>query len=287
MDSLGLVLLYGLNALQQSMLLFLLASGLSLILGAMGVINLAHGALYMLGAYLGLSLVRWTQDWLLALGMLSAFGLMLGVLLERGLIRNLVGRDPLRQVLLTFGLVLVAEEVRAVIWGNDVQTLAPPDLLSGGIPLGPTLLLPLYELVVLGLGLLAALALSLTLRHSSWGLQLRALSDNPRLLAALGVNPARLTAGAFALGTALAMIGGLLAAPLSSLGPQMGNPILIASLVVVILGGQGSVVGTLMASLLVGSSQTLGQVFGGDFAGLSVYVAMVLVLALRPRGLFQ
>lgn len=287
MDSLGLVLLYGLNALQQSMLLFLLASGLSLILGAMGVINLAHGALYMLGAYLGLSLVRWTQDWLLALGMLSAFGLTLGVLLERGLIRNLVGRDPLRQVLLTFGLVLVAEEVRAVIWGNDVQTLAPPDLLSGGIPLGPTLLLPLYELVVLGLGLLAALALSLTLRHSSWGLQLRALSDNPRLLAALGVNPARLTAGAFALGTALAMIGGLLAAPLSSLGPQMGNPILIASLVVVILGGQGSVVGTLMASLLVGSSQTLGQVFGGDFAGLSVYVAMVLVLALRPRGLFQ
>ncbi|MEY2776135.1 MAG: branched-chain amino acid transporter system, permease protein [Pseudomonadota bacterium] len=287
MDSLGLVLLYGLNALQQSMLLFLLASGLSLILGAMGVINLAHGALYMLGAYLGLSLVRWTQDWLLALGMLSAFGLMLGVLLERGLIRNLVGRDPLRQVLLTFGLVLVAEEVRAVIWGNDVQTLAPPDLLSGGIPLGPTLLLPLYELVVLGLGLLAALALSLTLRHSSWGLQLRALSDNPRLLAALGVNPARLTAGAFALGAALAMIGGLLAAPLSSLGPQMGNPILIASLVVVILGGQGSVVGTLMASLLVGSSQTLGQVFGGDFAGLSVYVAMVLVLALRPRGLFQ
>lgn len=284
-ESLGLVLLYGLNAVQQGMLLFLMASGLSLILGAMGVINLAHGALYMLGAYLGYSLIRLTELWLPSLAGLALLGLAAGWALERGLIRATVGGHPLQQVLLTFGLVLVAEEIRAAIWGNDVLTLPPPELLTGGIALGHGLLLPFYELIILLAGLLVALALGLTLRSTAWGQQLRALSESPRLLAALGVNPARLTAGAFALGTSIAMVGGLLAAPLTTLGPQMGQPILIASLVVVILGGQGSVLGTLLAALLVGGAQTLGQVFGGELAGLAVYLAMAAVLTLRPGGL--
>jgi len=287
MDTLGLALLYGLNAAQQSMLLFLMASGLSLILGAMGVINLAHGALYMLGAYLGWSLVQFTGHWLLALVMLAPIGLILGASLERSLIRGTIGRHPLQQVLLTFGLVLIAEEVRAAIWGNDVLTLAPPEALRGGLPLGPQLILPSYELAVMGAGLAVALVLGLLHGHTAGGIQLRALSENPRLLAALGVSPARLTAGALALGTAIAMMAGLLAAPLTTLGPQMGSPVLIASLVVVILGGLGSVRGTLLASLLVGTTQTLGQVFGGELAGLAVYIAMAAVLAFRPRGLTQ
>lgn len=285
MDALGLALLYGLNALQQGVLLFLVASGLSLILGAMGVINLAHGALYMLGAYLGLGLVQSTQNWAVSMLLLVAMGLLLGWALERGLIRATVGGHPLRQVLLTLGLVLVAEELRAVAWGNDVLTLSPPAWLSGGLPLGERLLLPLYEVAVLCLGLFTAIGLMLVLRYSDWGVQLRALSENPRLLSTLGVNPARLTAGAFAVGTAMAMTAGLLAAPLTTLGPHMGGPVLIASLVVVILGGLGSIAGTFFAAMLVGAAQTLGQVVAGDYAGLAVYIAMALVLALRPAGL--
>lgn len=286
MDSLSLALLYGLNALQQGVLLFLLASGLTLILGAMGVINLAHGALYMLGAYLGYSLVQAIGLWLPAVLVLTALGLLMGWFIERSLIRPTVGGHPLRQVLLTFGVVLVAEELRAVVWGNDVLTLTPPQMLSEGIPLSETLLLPIYEIVILVTGLLIAFGLWATLHFSSWGIQLRALSENPRLLMAMGINPARLTAGAFALGTAVAMVAGVLAAPMTTLGPHMGSPVLIASLVVVILGGMGSVVGTLLAALVVGAAQTLGQIFAGDFAGLAIYVAMALVLALRPRGLF-
>lgn len=287
MDTLGLALLYGLNALQQGVLLFLMASGLSLILGAMGVINLAHGALYMLGAYFGYSLVQFTGSWSIAIPLLAALGLLVGWTIERGLIRATVGGHPLRQVLLTFGLVLVAEEIRAMVWGNDVLTLSAPAWLSGGIPLNETLLLPSYEIAVLATGLVIAAVLLIILRHSAWGVQLRALSENPRLLTAMGINPARLTAGAFALGTAIAMLAGLLAAPLTTLGPHMGGPVLIASLVVVILGGMGSVMGTLLAALLVGAAQTLGQVLAGDFAGLAIYIAMALVLALRPRGLFS
>jgi branched-chain amino acid transport system permease protein len=286
LDSLSLALLYGLNALQQGVLLFLLASGLTLILGAMGVINLAHGALYMLGAYLGYSLVQAIGLWLPAVLVLTALGLLMGWFIERSLIRPTVGGHPLRQVLLTFGVVLVAEELRAVVWGNDVLTLTPPQMLSEGIPLSETLLLPIYEIVILVTGLLIAFGLWATLHFSSWGIQLRALSENPRLLMAMGINPARLTAGAFALGTAVAMVAGVLAAPMTTLGPHMGSPVLIASLVVVILGGMGSVVGTLLAALVVGAAQTLGQIFAGDFAGLAIYVAMALVLALRPRGLF-
>ncbi len=286
MDTLNLALLYGLNALQQGVLLFLMASGLTLILGAMGVINLAHGALYMLGAYIGYSLIQAIGLWLPALLLLTMVGLLMGWSFERGLVRPTVGGHPLRQVLLTFGVVLVAEELRAVVWGNDVLTLTPPDLLSGGIPLSDTLLLPIYEVAVLAGGLLMALTLWATLTFSSWGIQLRALSENPRLLMAMGINPSRLTAGAFALGTAIAMVAGVLAAPMTTLGPHMGSPVLIASLVVVILGGMGSIMGTLLAALLVGSAQTLGQIFGGDLAGLAIYIAMALVLALRPRGLF-
>jgi branched-chain amino acid transport system permease protein len=286
LDSLSLALLYGLNALQQGVLLFLLASGLTLILGAMGVINLAHGALYMLGAYLGYSLVQAIGLWLPAVLVLTALGLLMGWFIERSLIRPTVGGHPLRQVLLTFGVVLVAEELRAVVWGNDVLTLTPPQMLSEGIPLSETLLLPIYEIVILVTGLLIAFGLWATLHFSSWGIQLRALSENPRLLMAMGINPARLTAGAFALGTAVAMVAGVLAAPMTTLGPHMGSPVLIASLVVVILGGMGSVVGTLLAALVVGAAQTLGQIFAGDLAGLAIYVAMALVLALRPRGLF-
>jgi len=286
LDSLSLALLYGLNALQQGVLLFLLASGLTLILGAMGVINLAHGALYMLGAYLGYSLVQAIGLWLPAVLVLTALGLLMGWFIERSLIRPTVGGHPLRQVLLTFGVVLVAEELRAVVWGNDVLTLTPPQMLSGGIPLSETLLLPVYEIVILVTGLLIAFGLWATLHFSSWGIQLRALSENPRLLMAMGINPARLTAGAFALGTAVAMVAGVLAAPMTTLGPHMGSPVLIASLVVVILGGMGSVVGTLLTALVVGAAQTLGQIFAGDLAGLAIYVAMALVLALRPRGLF-
>jgi branched-chain amino acid transport system permease protein len=273
------------NGLQYGLLLFLMASGLSLMLGAMGILNLAHGALYMLGAYLSFSLVSLTGRLEWALVLIVPLSLAIGLLLERVLLRKTFNRHPLEQVLLTFGLVLVLEELRSVVWGDDVLSIAVPVWLSGSLPLTDLLTYPHYRIAVGLACLLIALGLFVLIHKTRFGLQILALSENRERLASLGINPVHLSAAVVALGCGLAMLAGLLAAPIYTLYPQMGQQVLVTSLVVVILGGLGSLSGTFLAALLIGVVDTIGRVAFPQAAGLSIYLCMAAMLAFRPQGL--
>jgi branched-chain amino acid transport system permease protein len=273
------------NGLQYGLLLFLMASGLSLMLGAMGILNLAHGALYMLGAYLGFGLVSLTGRLEWALVLIVPLSLAIGLLLERVLLRKTFNRHPLEQVLLTFGLVLVLEELRSVVWGDDVLSIAVPVWLSGSLPLTDLLTYPHYRIAVGLACLLIALGLFVLIHKTRFGLQILALSENRERLASLGINPVHLSAAVVALGCGLAMLAGLLAAPIYTLYPQMGQQVLVTSLVVVILGGLGSLSGTFLAALLIGVVDTIGRVAFPQAAGLSIYLCMAAMLAFRPQGL--
>lgn len=273
------------NGLQYGLLLFLMASGLSLMLGAMGILNLAHGALYMLGAYLGFGLVSLTGRLEWALVLIVPVSLAIGLFIERILLRKTFDRHPLEQVLLTFGLVLVLEELRSVVWGDDVLSIAVPTWLSGSLPLTDLLTYPHYRIAVGLACLLVAAGLFVFIHRTRFGLQILALSENRHRLASLGINPVRLSAAVVSMGCALAMLAGLLAAPIYTLYPQMGQQVLVTSLVVVILGGLGSLSGTLVAALLIGVVDTLGRVAFPQAAGLSIYLCMAAMLAFRPQGL--
>ncbi len=273
------------NGLQYGLLLFLMASGLSLMLGAMGILNLAHGALYMLGAYLGFGLVSLTGRLEWALVLIVPLSLAIGLLLERVLLRKTFNRHPLEQVLLTFGLVLVLEELRSVAWGDDVLSIAVPVWLSGSLPLTDLLTYPHYRIAVGLACLLIALGLFVLIHKTRFGLRILALSENRERLASLGINPVHLSAAVVALGCGLAMLAGLLAAPIYTLYPQMGQQVLVTSLVVVILGGLGSLSGTFLAALLIGVVDTIGRVAFPQAAGLSIYLCMAAMLAFRPQGL--
>ncbi|NBT34001.1 MAG: branched-chain amino acid ABC transporter permease [Betaproteobacteria bacterium] len=282
----SLILIQALHALQTGLQIFLIASGLTLVLGAMRVINLAHGALYALGGYLGLSLLGLTDSLLWSAALICPLALATGLLLEGALFRPLVRAHPLEQVLLTFGLILVFEEARALIWGNDVLGVPIPVWLGGGIPLSDGLMYPRYRLAVCGLSAGIAAGLFFLLGRTRFGVQVAAMAENRSLLSAFGICPQRLCAQVFALGALLAMLAGLLAAPMTTLSPHQSGPALMASLVVVILGGLGSVRGCLIASLLVGLVDTLSHLWLSGAAGLAIYATMALALALRPQGLF-
>ncbi|MCC6473417.1 MAG: branched-chain amino acid ABC transporter permease [Burkholderiales bacterium] len=276
-----------LNGVQYGLLLFLLASGLTLIFGIMGVINLAHGSFYMVGAYLALWLTRLTGSlWLaLPLGVLAAVAL--GALLEWALIRRLYARDHLYQVLLTFGLILVFEELRSLLFGNDVHGVPIPPALNFSIPLTETLSYPVYRLFISGVCLALAAAMYLVIRKTRLGMMVRAGNSNREMAQVLGVDIPLVFTFVFALGVALAAFAGMIAAPVSSVFPGMGNQILIICFVVVVIGGIGSITGAMVAALLIGIADTLGKVLLPQFSGMAVYLLMAVVLIWRPRGLFQ
>lgn len=273
------------NGLQYGLLLFLMASGLSLMLGAMGILNLAHGAIYMLGAYLGFGLVSLTGRLEWALVLIIPISLGIGLVIERVLLRKTFDQHPLEQVLLTFGLVLILEEIRSVVWGDDVLSIAVPNWLSGSLPLTDLLTYPHYRIAVGLLCLLIASGLFVFIHRTRFGLQILALSENRRRLASLGINPAGLSAAVVAVGCSLAMLAGLLAAPIYTLYPQMGQQVLVTSLVVVILGGLGSLTGTLLAALVIGLMDTVGRLVFPQASGLAIYLCMAAMLAFRPHGL--
>ena len=273
------------NGLQYGLLLFLMASGLSLMLGAMGILNLAHGAIYMLGAYLGFGLVSLTGRLEWALVLIIPVGLGIGLVIERVLLRKTFDQHPLEQVLLTFGLVLILEEIRSLVWGDDVLSIAVPNWLSGSLPLTDLLTYPHYRIAVGLLCLLIAAGLFVFIHRTRFGLQILALSENRRRLASLGINPAGLSAAVVAVGCCLAMLAGLLAAPIYTLYPQMGQQVLVTSLVVVILGGLGSLTGTLLAALVIGLMDTVGRLVFPQASGLAIYLCMAAMLAFRPHGL--
>ncbi|WP_025918356.1 branched-chain amino acid ABC transporter permease [Herminiimonas sp. CN] len=276
-----------LNSIQYGLLLFLLASGLTLVFGIMGVINMAHGSFYMIGAYLAYWFVKQTGSLWLAIPIGLLIVLLLGMVLESVLFRRLYQRDHLQQVLLTFGLILIFEELRSILFGDDVQGVAIPALLNYSIPLTDNLSYPVYRLFVSGACLLIAGAMYWVIQRTRLGMMIRAGSSNRKMVQSLGINIKLLYSLVFAVGLALAAFAGIIAAPLSSVYPGMGNQILIICFVVVVIGGIGSIKGALVAALMIGITDTLGKVFLPEFSGFAVYLLMAVILLWRPQGLFK
>jgi len=277
-----------LNALQYGLLLFLIASGLTLIFGVMGVINLAHGSFYMIGAYMAYALApALGGSFIATLAAGLALAVILGYLLEWAFFSFLYEREHLQQVLMTYGLILVFEEVRSLALGDDVHGVAMPPWLSGGIPLGGLMSYPVYRLFISGVCVALALAMYAVISRTRLGMSIRAGSANREMVASLGIDVKKLFRLMFAAGVALATLAGMLAAPIASVYPGMGNQILIICFVVVVIGGLGSVRGALAAALLVGAVDTFGKVFFPQAAGVLVYVLMAVVLLWRPEGLFK
>jgi len=274
-----------LNAVQYGLLLFLLSSGLTLIFGIMGVINLAHGSFYMIGAYLAYWLAQWTGSLWLALPLAILIAFVLGLLLETTIFRRLYRRDHLYQVLLTFGLILIFEELRSILFGDDVHGVAMPALLNFSIPLTDTLSYPVYRLFVTAVCLAMAALMYFVIHRTRTGMRIRAGTSNRDMAASLGVNMPMLFALVFAAGVALAAFAGAIAAPISSVFPGMGNQILIICFVVVVIGGIGSINGALIASLAVGAADTLGKVIAAEYSAIAVYLVMAVILLWRPQGI--
>jgi branched-chain amino acid transport system permease protein len=262
-----------LNAVQYGLLLFLLASGLTLIFGIMGVINLAHGSFYMVGAYLAYWLARITGSLWLAIPLGLLIALAMGVVLETTVVSRLYKRDHLYQVLFTFGLILIFEELRSILFGDDVHGVAVPTLLDYSVRLTDTLSYPVYRLFITAVCLLLAGAMILVIHKTRLGMMVRASSSNREMAASLGVNIRLLFALVFAFGTALAAF------------PGMGNQILIICFVIVVIGGIGSINGAMIASLAIGFADTLGKVLAPEYSAIAVYLLMAVILLWRPQGL--
>jgi branched-chain amino acid transport system permease protein len=284
---LPIFLIQVLNSVQYGLLLFLVASGLTLIFGIMGVINLAHGSFYMLGAYAAFTLSSLTGSLFAAivLGVILAVGF--GYVLEWVFFSLLYRRDHLQQVLLTYGLILVFEELRSLFVGDDVHGVPVPASLSASLPLGSTMSYPIYNLFISGACLVVAVLLFVLLRRTRLGMMIRAGASNREMVRSLGIDIDFLFRVVFALGVALAAFAGMIAAPASSVYPGMGNQVLIICFVVVVIGGIGSVTGALVAALLIGFIDTFGKVFLPDYSGMLVYLLMAVILVWRPEGLFR
>lgn len=286
------LLIQVLNAVQYGLLLFLVAAGLTLIFGMMGIINLAHGSFYMIGAYLSFGLtpiVAQTIDggFLVTLVVGLIFAIFLGYLLEWLFYSYLYERDHLQQVLMTYGLILVFEEVRSLLLGDDVHSVAIPAWLSASVQLGDIMTYPIYRLFISAICLLLAAAMLIVLTKTRLGMMIRAGSVNREMTQSLGVNIQFLYRLVFASGVAIATFAGMIAAPVTSVYPGMGQSILIICFVVVVIGGIGSIRGALIASLLIGFVDTFGKVLLPNVAGVLVYVLMAAILLWKPSGLFK
>jgi branched-chain amino acid transport system permease protein len=286
--TLAVFLIQCLNALQYGLLLFLVASGLTLIFGVMGVINLAHGSFYMIGAYMAFALAPiLSGGFFAALAVGVALAVLFGYLLEWAFFSFLYRRDHLQQVLMTYGLILVFEETRSLLLGDDVHGVAPPAFLQGALPLGDVMTYPIYRLFISGVCLAVALGMYLVLSSTRLGMTIRAGSVNREMTQSLGVNITFLSRLVFAAGVAIAVLAGMVAAPVSSVYPGMGNSVLIVCFVVVVIGGIGSIRGALLAALLIGVTDTFGKVLLPQAAGVLVYLMMAAILLWKPDGLFK
>jgi branched-chain amino acid transport system permease protein len=272
-----------LNGLQLAMLLFLLSVGLSIVLGLMNFINLAHGTLYMLGAYFGLTVVATTGSFWLALLLAPLGTALVGMVLYQFLLRRLSGGSPLRQILLTFGVIYVGVEIIRIIWGNDSHSIDPPAILSDQLTVLGTPY-PAYRLFIIVLGLVTMGILYLLLERTRIGAIVRASVDDRESAECLGIDTQRLFLAVFALGCMLAGLGGVVAAPVLSVYPGMDIAVLIYILIIVVVGGPGSLPGAALGSLLVGMADTFGRVFIPQFSAFLIYVVMAAFLLLRPQG---
>ena len=281
-----------LNALQYGLLLFLVASGLTLIFGIMGVINLAHGSFYMIGAYMAYSLSPIVEATfgggffaVLLVGLVLA--VLLGYVLEWAFYSYLYEREHLQQVLMTYGLILVFEELRSLLVGDDVYGVKVPAILAGSLPLGELMTYPVYRLFISGVCILLALGMYFVFTRTRLGMTIRAGSTNREMVQSLGIDIKFLYRVVFAAGVAIAALAGMVAAPVSSVYPGMGNLVLIICFVVVVIGGIGSIKGALVAALLIGVVDTFGKVLLPQASGVLVYLLMAAILLWKPDGLFK
>ena len=300
--TLALFLIQALNGLQLGVLLFLMAAGLTLVFGIMNFVNLAHGSMYMMGAFFAAALYNTTGSFVMALLLLVPAMAALGLAVEWVALRRLYNRDHLDQVLATFGLILFFNELARIIWGNSPVYMEVPDFLLGTVSiLGVNY--PLYRAVIILAGLLVAAGCYLLIHRTRVGMLIRAGASNSHMVGALGVNIVLLNSVLFALGAVLAGLAGLLAGPIMSVQAGMGEPILILTMVVIVIGGIGSIRGAFLASLIVGVVDTLGRtalpallrsflerssadVAGPALASMMIYILMAIVLAIKPQGLF-
>jgi len=292
-----------LNGLQFGVFLFLVSAGLTLVLGIMNVVNLAHGALFMMGAYFAATFFAWTGSLWLAFFLMIPASLAIGVLVEVITLRRLYARSHMDQVLATFGLILFFYEGVKLIWGADSQNISIPDALSGGIEIIPGVPYPTYRLLIIAVGLLVALILYLLISRTRTGMHIRAGASNSPMIRAMGVNIRLLYTIIFGIGAFLAGLAGLMAAPLISVESGMGDDMLILAFVVIVIGGIGSIRGALVASILVGVFEVVGrstlpalmlkltssdvaETAGPALSSMLIYFLMILVLYFRPQGLF-
>jgi branched-chain amino acid transport system permease protein len=281
-----------LNSLQYGLLLFLVASGLTLIFGIMGVINLAHGSFYMIGAYMAYALAEpiaatFGGGFFSVLVAGTVLAVLLGYLLEWAFFSFLYEREHLQQVLMTYGLILVFEELRSMLVGDEVHSVAPPEILAGTLPLDELMTYPVYRLFVSGVCVLLALGMGYVFTRTRLGMMIRAGSHNREMVQSLGIDIKLLYRIVFAAGVAIAAFAGMVAAPVSSVYPGMGGSVLIICFVVVVIGGIGSVKGALFAALLIGLVDTFGKVLLPSASGVLVYVLMAAILLWKPSGLFK
>ena len=281
-----------LNSVQYGLLLFLVASGLTLIFGIMGVINLAHGSFYMVGAYMAFALSpivasTFGGGFFATLAVGTVLAIVLGYVLEWAFYSYLYEREHLQQVLMTYGLILVFEECRSLLVGDDVHGVKPPDILAGLLPLGDLMSYPVYRLFVSGVCIALAAGMYLVFTRTRLGMMIRAGSTNREMVQSLGIDIQFLYRIVFAAGVAIAALAGMVAAPVSSVYPGMGGQVLIICFVVVVIGGIGSIRGALFAALLIGFVDTFGKVVLPSAAGVLVYVLMALILIWKPQGLFK
>jgi branched-chain amino acid transport system permease protein len=297
-----LLAIQALNGLQYGVLLFLLAAGLTLVLGIMNFVNLAHASLYMLGAYLGAAVFAKTGSFLVA-GVAAVFGtLAIGLVVERTTLLAFYARDHLDQVLATFGLLIFFNELVRVIWGPQSVYMRPPDGFTGTVDLFGALY-PSYRFLVIVAGLAVALGLYFLIHYTRTGMLIRAGASNPRMVSVLGVNIRLLNSLLFGLGAALAGLAGLMAAPILAVQPGMGDNVLIVVLVVIVIGGIGSIRGAFFGALIVGVVDTIGRTYlplalrqvtertiadaaGPALASMLIFLFMAVALAFRPQGLF-
>jgi branched-chain amino acid transport system permease protein len=284
MSTLAFLVNQGINALSQSALLFFLGVGLTLIFGIMRIVNFAHGALYMLGAFIGYSLVHWTGTYWLALALAPILVGAIGTTFELIILRRLYRRDAHAFLMVTFGLALVITEAVRLIWGPDALQVPPPTLLAGVVFLiGEPF--PVYRLFLVAAGVVMALAIWQLLERTRLGLLIRATSQNAEMVHALGIDVKLVRSGVFGIGCGLAALGGVLAAPLVTASHGMASTVIIDAFVIVIIGGMGSFLGSLVGALLVGFVQVFGNYYLPDFALAFMYLLMLLVLVVRPGGL--
>lgn len=284
MNTLAFLLTQVVNALSQSALLFFLGVGLTLIFGLMRIVNFAHGALYMLGAFVGYSLTKWSGNYWVALAVAPLLVGLFGAAFEASILRRLYRRDAHAFLMVTFGLALVVGEAVRLTWGPDALQVPPPELLAGVVFMLDEPF-PVYRLFLVATGIVVAVAIWQFLERARLGLLIRATSQNADMASALGVDVQRVRSAVFGIGCGLAALGGVLAAPLVTASNGMAATVIIDAFVIVIIGGMGSFLGSLIGALLVGFVQVFGNYYLPDLALAFMYLVMLAVLVTRPGGL--